>query len=347
MESESRKRVGIVLTALCLSAMSPAHCEHQSTRAGHNAVTHSQVTSADNPHVEARRKRLASQINQQLLLLQGQLGHHAPMAYKGFAHLIYAPEHVAAAAGFSGMLVGLLALILYAKERRLSHLRLNNAAHALVAAGASERTRIARELHDGVCQLLAATKHSFETACEQGLAADASYIQHLTRGLGQLEETIREIRRVTHDLKPVLPHDQSFVEAVEQLSRDFSMRTHIRMRLIGLDSTSNRILPPRMELALYRIAQEALMNIEKHASASQFELRLEELDGLLTLSIADNGRGMAQTRSGCSSGGIGLSNMRERLQEIGGTLVLRSTSAGTAVIAKVPVEVPEQSDQAA
>jgi two-component system NarL family sensor kinase len=228
---------------------------------------------------------------------------------------------------------------LYIKERRQHRERISRAAEDLAAAGKSERMRIARELHDSVCQWLAISKHSFERAFEPGVAADPGHVQHLRKGLGYLEEGIREIRRISHDLKPALPGDQPFVDALAHLARDFAERTKVDLHVDGLDAGKAEKLAPHTQLALYRTAQEALMNIEKHAEASQIVLTLkeEELKGHLTLEILDNGRGIQRARA-CNGArrGIGVSNMRERVSEVGGALTLRSSTQGTEVIASVP-----------
>lgn len=247
---------------------------------------------------------------------------------------------LAVSTGLSGLAFGLLLLSLYIKERRQYREKLDRAAEDLVAAGKSERTRIARELHDGVCQWLAVSKNSFERASEHGFASDPGYLQHLSKGLGYLEEGIREIRRISHDLKPAMPDDQAFVDALASLVHDFAERTQVDLRVDGLDTSKAEKLDPHTQFALFRTAQEALTNIEKHAGASQIVLTLkeeEEMTGQLTLAILDNGCGFQRARaSGNARRGIGVSNMRERVAEVGGAFTLRSTAEGTEVIAVVP-----------
>jgi two-component system NarL family sensor kinase len=207
----------------------------------------------------------------------------------------------------------------------------------VVAAGEKERTRIARELHDGVCQMLAVSKHSLERAFESADACNPRHTQHLRAGLGNLEECIREIRRISHGLKTVLPADQPLAEALSKLVREFAERTQVGLQVDGLDTANSDRLSPSSQHALYRTAQEALMNIEKHAKASQIALALtdEEEEGQVTLAILDNGCGIRRPE-GCGHAGIGMSNMRERVKEVGGALTLQSSTAGTAVIARVP-----------
>jgi two-component system NarL family sensor kinase len=213
----------------------------------------------------------------------------------------------------------------------------------LAAARQTERNRTARELHDGVCQLLIAVRHSLELAAERR-SVPHEFDAFFSRGLQQLGDAIRETRRVSHDLKSVLLTEHLLPEALEYLGREFAGRTHVQMDLTHIETAVDEMLTTPAKGALLRITQEALANIQKHSGASHVELAMEHCTDHVELRVADNGRGFAdQLASGTSRGGIGISNMRERAVALGGTLSLHSTGSRTEVIARLPITRPRAS----
>ena len=198
----------------------------------------------------------------------------------------------------------------------------------------SERNRTARELHDGVCQLLVAARHSLELAVERR-ASPSEFDKLFSQGMKQLADAIAETRRVSHDLKSVLLSEHEFTDAICYLGNEFAGRTQVQTNVNVADATLDRKLPSCAKAALLRITQEALANVQKHSGATQVELALENCRDHVELRIADNGLGFRK-RAGAPSG-IGLDNMRERATALGGTLSLRSTSSQTEVIARLPL----------
>jgi two-component system NarL family sensor kinase len=121
------------------------------------------------------------------------------------------------------------------------------------------------------------------------------------------------------------------------MSREFSERTRIETKVLGATAQLNNSLSSAARAALVRIVQEALANIEKHSAATRVVLDLQEGNGLLTLTIRDDGHGFCRLIDRESGAGLGVSNMRERLAEIGGTLTLRFAPASTEVVAQAPL----------
>lgn len=198
-----------------------------------------------------------------------------------------------------------------------------------------ERNRTARELHDGVCQLLIATRHSLELAVEQRASAHEFDVL-FSRGMKQLADAIQETRRVSHGLKSVLLSERGFTDAFSCLGKEFAGRTQVRTNLKVVDADLNSRLTTPAKAALLRITQEALANVQKHSGASRVELALENRRDHVELRIADNGRGFLEGSPGKISG-IGIDNMRERAVALGGSLSLRSTKSQTEVIARLPL----------
>lgn len=198
-----------------------------------------------------------------------------------------------------------------------------------------ERNRTARELHDGVCQLLIATRHSLELAAERHASAH-EFDVFFSRGLKQLADAIQETRRVSHDLKTVLLSEHEFSDAFSSLGKEFAGRTQVRTNLKAVDADLDSRLTTPAKAALLRITQEALANVQKHSGASRVELALENRRDHVELRIADNGRGLLERAAGTATG-IGIDNMRERAVALGGSLSLRSNKSRTEVIARLPL----------
>ena len=165
--------------------------------------------------------------------------------------------------------------------------------------------------------------------------ADVASAEPLAKGITALAQAISEVRRISRDLRPGILDDLGLGPALKTLADEFAART-------GIDVSYNSVvfrnrLDNEAKIALYRIAQEALTNIERHAGATavQIDLRGHRRGG--TLQIIDNGRGLsADERSRAS--GLGLRNMQERMEQMGGTLRLsEAPGGGTSIEASVPL----------
>jgi two-component system, NarL family, sensor kinase len=256
------------------------------------------------------------------------------------SYIYFAPDEAVIIAAVGALLLA-FALIrcLAVMTRRAARFKalLRQALLELDAAQQTERNRTARELHDGVCQLLVAVRHSLELAAERR-SVPCEFDAFFSRGLQQLGDAIRETRRVSHDLKSVLLTEQGFPEALEYLGREFAGRTRVQLDLKPVETAVDEMLTTPAKGALLRITQEALANIQKHSGASHVELAVQHCTDHVELRVADNGRGFAdRVAHGSAQAGIGISNMRERAVALGGTLSLHSTGSRTEVIARLPI----------
>jgi two-component system, NarL family, sensor histidine kinase UhpB len=211
---------------------------------------------------------------------------------------------------------------------RLEHERRESARQALTGQEA-ERERVARELHDEVGQIFTAIMLQIES-----LAADAPH--GLQEALDELRETARtgatDVRRIAARLRPEALEDLGLQRALSALATAFSEQTGIR--------TDRRIEPVaelshEQELVVYRVAQEALTNVARHAAATQVEVSLCRDDGHSVLRVRDDGRGLPPTTMSSSNG---IRGMRERAMLIGARLELSSAGRGTDVVLRVPAE---------
>lgn len=241
------------------------------------------------------------------------------------------------------VLIGLGGLALNLKDHRVSTDKLRRLARRVVHSQEEERVRVARELHDGVVQVLASSKFLLETAqlqlADPASGAGPAPRRALDQGLERLGGALVEIRRVSHGLRPALLDDLGLGPALALLVRQVSGQGLFDLRLSGQETLPH--LPEDHGTALFRIAQEALQNVCAHAHASHVELLLRGGRRGASLTIVDDGIGF-DTRRVFRDGerGIGLRNMRERAESLGGSLVIRSGAAGTRIEAHLPLPVP-------
>lgn len=220
------------------------------------------------------------------------------------------------------------------KEERLREL-----SSRALALSESERRAIARELHDSVGQALTAVRIHLtllDNLADRDAKGPADRAGALIRQtIDMTDETIDEVRRAVMRLGPAILDDIGLPEALERYCDDFAERTRIAVhRAIapGRAPLSNAV-----EGALYRIVQEALTNITKHAAATSVSVELSERDGAVVLTIEDDGRGFT-VGSPETSRGHGLSGMRERAELLGGSMTVTSKpGAGTRLCAELPV----------
>jgi two-component system NarL family sensor kinase len=152
---------------------------------------------------------------------------------------------------------------------------------------------------------------------------------------------LREVRRISHALRPSMLDDLGLAAALEQLTRELSEETGIEMRVETDAASRAAVLPAAVNTALFRVAQEALTNIVRHAQAAHVTLAFVVAEHTVTLAIADDGRGFDIERVQADArGGIGLRNMRERLEAVAGTLTIASQPGLTLVSASAPLPHP-------
>jgi len=200
-----------------------------------------------------------------------------------------------------------------------------------------ERKRIARELHDETLQNLVAISRQLDKITSSDALWEESH-EAVRSFKKQVEVAVHEIRRFSHDLRPSVLDDLRLLPALELLSDDLEKQgIATSFKVIG----EARRLMPEVEVMLFRIAQEAMRNLWRHAQASVAELSIEFGDATVRVSINDNGGGFRLPRRPedlASLGKLGLAGMHERARLVGGILMLKSRQGkGTAVTVEVPV----------
>lgn len=213
----------------------------------------------------------------------------------------------------------------------LSHRVTQDALARAVEAQELERRRLARELHDEIGQDLTSLLLSLRTIEE---AANVEEVRQATAALrAQVVTALQDVRRLAVELRPKALDDFGLVPALERLVQTFMEQTGMDVKLT--DALGGRRLPPDVETAVYRIVQEALTNIVKHAHAARVSILLTRMQEGAAAVIEDDGLGFDPE---VEHEGLGLLGIRERLQLLGGRLTIESSpGSGTTLRAEVPL----------
>jgi signal transduction histidine kinase len=205
----------------------------------------------------------------------------------------------------------------------------------VVTAQEDERARIARDLHDQLGQQLTALRLTLER--HRTAAAAAGQSEDVDRAL-QIAQTLdREVDFLAWELRPAALDDLGLAAALPRFIQEWSSHYGIAAEFQGTQALAGR-LSPTAEIAFYRVAQEALNNIVKHAHATRVDVLLENRDHSVVLIVEDDGVGFDASKRESSERGIGLAGMRERASLVGATLQVESEQGkGTTVFLRCPV----------
>ena len=206
--------------------------------------------------------------------------------------------------------------------------------HSLIEHQAEERRRMAREVHDSTMQLLASLGLTIGQLKRTRQPKASSSIVHEMEEL--LAEAQRELRAIAYLAHAPEVSELGLAKALRQLAGGFGRRTGLDIAMHADDPIA---LSPAAEVAVYRLAQEALSNVHRHAHATQVEIGLHQRRGALHVTIADNGLGMPERLRR----GVGLSSMRSRIVELGGRMMIRCGHPGTILIATIPTHADMRS----
>ena len=223
------------------------------------------------------------------------------------------------------------------------HKNLELLSQRLFDAQEAERRIVARELHDGVTQSLAALKMNLVIISDELLATPREETNaRLTDSIGLATEVIDLVRSVMTDLRPSGIDDYGLESALDSLVAHFGSRHRLNVQFEKNDPSIPR-LDPNLELALLRIAQEALFNIAKHANTKEATLILRQEEDGIYLAIEDEGAGIKSLQSARRSGSHGMTIMRERAEAFGGNFNVSSIPGqGTKIEVRVPVDGEHQ-----
>ena len=224
-------------------------------------------------------------------------------------------------------------------EARRNEEMLRALSHRLVQVQEAERGRVALELHDRITQLLCGLVVRCQTLSDKLSLRDKPLKKEATKLRQMLGETAEEVERISRNLRPSVLNELGLVAVLRDASTEFAARTGVVLKLVCVSLTER--LPADVELALYRILQEALKNVEKHAGARNVTVCLTKQVGLVQLVINDDGMGFNPDRYPAKQKGqrgLGLLSMRERASSVGGSLKIKSKEcAGTEIEIRIPL----------
>lgn len=236
---------------------------------------------------------------------------------------------------------GGLAIIHDATERKQFEESLRSLSGRLLRLQDEERRRLARELHDGACQTLTALSLHLLIVEQRAQKLSAAALASLRECQTLAQQAHNETRNLSHLLHPPVLEAMGLLDAIRGHAKNFRNTTGIALRL-NLPARMDR-LPPEVEIALFRIFQEALANMHRHSGSLSASVRLTVHGAEVRMEVADKGKGMPSGISSPGVGrvGIGLLGMQERLKQLGGRMEISSSSKGTTVRAILSLAPPQ------
>jgi PAS domain S-box-containing protein len=222
------------------------------------------------------------------------------------------------------------------EELRRSREQLRSLADHLQSVREEERTAIAREIHDDLGQALTGLKMDLSWLAKKLPENEKALIDKIQAMSDLTNTTLKTVQRISTELRPGLLDDLGLVAAIEWQTEEFQNRTGIRCKLI-VDPEEISVDEKR-STALFRILQEALTNVARHAQATRVTVSLKEKNGTLELRVKDNGKGIAKEKIS-NPRSFGLLGIRERVHLWGGNVMIRGVKGkGTEVEVRIPIE---------
>jgi len=227
-------------------------------------------------------------------------------------------------------------------ESGLMQDKLRRVTRQMITAHDEDRKRISRELHDGVVQPLVGINVALSALSRRGDGGPQRWKQNIARTQRLIETAVRTVHRFSRDLRPAMLDDLGLIPALHAYSKRLAAHDKIRIQMTASRSVEGLSLAKRT--VLFRVAQEALNNVIRHAQATEMEISLTSVDDRIRMKIVDNGKSFPVRKTLCakSTRRLGLIRMRERIEMIGGSFAIESTPGlGTTVRTEIPFQ-PEK-----
>ena len=207
----------------------------------------------------------------------------------------------------------------------------------LLSAQEDERKKISRELHDVIAQTLTTINVRLASLKKEAALNTKGLERSIARTQQLVEHSVNVIHRFARELRPTVLDDLGLIPALHAFMKSFKEQTGIHVSLSAFAAVEQ--VNGDKRTVLYRVAQEALTNIARHAQASHAEVKIQKLDGVICLKVKDNGKGFQEERVlHAKKGKLGLLGMRERLEMVGGNFTVTSAPGkGTTILAQVPL----------
>ena len=227
--------------------------------------------------------------------------------------------------------------LLLSQSRQMQE-QLRQLSRQVLQAQEEERKRISRELHDVIAQTLTGINMRL-AALKVGAALDTKDLdRNIARTRRLVEKSVDIVHQFARELRPAVLDDLGLIPALHSFMKSFLIRTGLRVRMTAFAGVDQ--LDGSKRTALYRVAQEALTNVARHAKASRVEITLQKLPNCISMRISDDGKSFRVEPTLHANGGqrLGLLGMRERMEMVGGTFAVESAPGqGTTIEAKIPI----------
>src|SRR6185369_6703336 len=208
----------------------------------------------------------------------------------------------------------------------------------LLLAQEEERKKSSRELHDVIAQTLTSINVQLNTLKKEAALDTQGLERNIARTQKLVEKSVAVVHRFARELRPTVLDDLGLIPALHTYMKNFRQETGLRISLSAFAAVEQ--VSDAKRTVLYRVAQEALTNIARHAHASEAHVKIQKLDGAVFLKVKDNGKGFRQDHvlRSKKSKRLGLLGMRERLDMVGGKFAIESAPGkGTTVLAQIPL----------
>jgi two-component system NarL family sensor kinase len=261
-------------------------------------------------------------VYQQLSNLQAQMD----------THINYTKRIILIVAMSSIFFIFLFGILVNLSHKKKAEAKISELSQRVIDVQEEESRHISRELHDGIIQILISVKYSLEATGLYLTKSKQDKPSTLALAEENLSIAIQEVRRISHHMHPQILDELGLSEAIESIANDFSKRTNVPVQVNK--PALRKLLPDFINTTLFRIVQEALTNIQKHAKAESVLIALSVENNWLTLIIKDDGIGFDNEMT--NNKGIGLRNLAERVEHHQGKFAIKSSKMGTTVTVKIP-----------
>src|SRR5579883_2502948 len=224
-------------------------------------------------------------------------------------------------------------------ESRIMQRKLRQLTRQIITAQEEDRKEISRELHDEVVQNLVGINVALATLSREGALGQRSLKTNIARTRRLVEISVKAVHRFARELRPAVLDDLGLIPALHAYSEGLAARKKMKIRMTAFVGVEALGLVKRT--VLFRVAQEALTNVARHAQASQVRMTITEISGSIRLEISDDGRSFPvdATLLAPNRKRLGLIGMKERVEMVGGVLtILSEPGVGTTVRAEIPFE---------
>jgi len=216
--------------------------------------------------------------------------------------------------------------------------QLRHLSHQILQAQEEERLRISRDLHDEIAQTLVGINVQLATLTREAAGGPKGLQQKIAHAQQMVEKSVEKVHQFARKLRPALLDDLGLIPALEAFMKSFTKQTGVRTTLTAFAAVER--LDTAKRTVLFRVAQEALTNVARHAKASRVEVIIQKLQDVICMIIKDDGKSFHVDHVMHGKGGkhLGLLGMRERLEMVGGSFEVESAPGnGTTITAKIPL----------